>query len=328
MHERELVLVTGGTGFIGSHLCEKLVGLGYQVRVLAHYNSQRAIGNLAFLPKARLEKLEIVFGDIQDGNFVKSAVAGCSKVFHLAALIGIPYSYLAPVSYIQTNVLGTIHLLQACRELGVKRLIHTSTSEVYGTALYSPIDEKHSLQGQSPYSASKIGADKVVESYYRSFNTPVVTVRPFNTFGPRQSERAVLPTIIVQAIKGKQIVLGDLSPLRDFNYVLDTVKGFILAAEAGDAVGEVINIGSGKCHSVGDAVKLVGEIVGRDLKVTEDRKRIRPANSEVFKLQCDYTKAKNMLGYKPDYSLKKGLERSVAFYRRYLKNFSGKEYVV
>lgn len=326
--KNRVAMVTGANGFIGSHLCEALVLLGYQVRAFAHYNSQNSVGNLRYLATDRLDQLEIIFGDIRDGDFVRNAVSGCSVIFHLAALIGIPYSYLAPASYFQTNILGTINILQACRELGVEKLVHTSTSEVYGSAVYSPIDEKHMLQGQSPYSASKIGADKAVESFHRSFHTPVVTLRPFNTFGPRQSERAVIPSIIVQALKQNRIQLGDLSPLRDFNYVEDTVQGFIKAAEIDRAVGETINIGSGTCYTVGSIVEIVGELMNRRLEVITEPKRFRPANSEVRKLQCDYTKAKEMLGYSPVYSLEKGLERTIEFYREHLDKFSGKDYAV
>ena len=326
MHE--MVLVTGGAGFIGSHLCETLVALGHRVRVLAHYNSQRSIGNLVHLPKNLLNEIDIIFGDIQDATCVERAIDGCSVVFHLAALIGVPYSYLAPANYINTNVLGTLNVLQACRERKVRRVIHTSTSEVYGTALKPVIDEQHPLQGQSPYSASKIAADKVAESFFRSFGTPVVTVRPFNTYGPRQSERAVLPTIIIQALKRREVRLGNASVFRDYNYVADTVEGFILASRAKNVIGETINIGSGEWRSVSDMVGLVAELLGKRLKVTQETGRYRPADSEVLKLRCDYAKARALLGYKPAHSLKEGLRSTIAFYRRNLSMFSGNEYVV
>ena len=323
------VLVTGAAGFIGSHLCEALIKKDFRVRAFVHYNSQHSIGNLRFLARRFRSGLELFFGDIQDPGSVKEAVKGCEVVFHLAALISIPYSYQAAASFFNTNVLGTLNVFQACRESGIQKILHTSTSEVYGTARYAPIDENHPLQGQSPYSASKIGADKIAESFFLSFDLPVVVVRPFNTYGPRQSERAVLPTIILQILKGKKVLeLGSLEPQRDFNYVLDTVRGFLLAAENDGIIGTEINIGSGRCYSIKQTLEIIQDILGTKLRIRVSRNRKRPPKSEVMKLQCDYSRANKLLGYHPEWAFRKGLKETIAFYRKYLAEFEGDSYAI
>src|SRR3989338_6304993 len=282
--KRKKVLVTGGGGFIGSHLLEELISSGAKVRAFVKYNSRGDLGNIELLGKAIIKRIEIKFGDLRDTSSVYNAVKGCDAVFHLGALIAIPYSYVNPFDYVQTNVSGTANILNACREYNVEKLVHTSTSEVYGTAKYVPIDEKHQLCGQSPYSASKIGADKMAESYFRSFKLPVVTIRPFNTYGPRQSARAVIPTIISQAISGNgKISLGSLSTSRDFNYVEDTVRAFMLIAKTSSLDGEVINVGSGREITIGQLVEKVGNILGKKLKIDMDPRRVRPEDSEVVR---------------------------------------------
>ncbi len=310
------VLVTGAAGFIGSHLTETLVLAGANVRALIHYNSNGNLENLNFLPQDVLGKVEKQFGDLTDPFSVQSAVEGCDVVFHLGALIAIPYSYVAPHSYVATNVNGTLNVLQACRTAKTPKVIHTSTSETYGTAVYTPIDEKHPLQGQSPYSATKIGADKIAESYHLSFNLPVVTVRPFNTYGPRQSARAVIPTIIAQMLAGKkQIRLGSLAPVRDFNFVQDTVDGFLACAKSEKAVGEVINLGFGKGVTIGDLVTLLSELTGQKVEVITDQQRVRPENSEVMELIAANEKAKNLCDWAPRVSLRDGLKQTIEFVR-------------
>ena len=312
---RKRVFVTGAAGFIGSHLVEELVKRGARVRALARYNSRNDWGMLEVLPKQIKQNVEVVTGDVCDYDRICNLVKGCDYVFHLAALIPIPYSYLAPASFFETNTLGTVNVLNACRD-SVERMVHTSTSETFGTAEYVPIDEKHPLKAQSPYAASKIGADKAVESFHRSFGMPVVTVRPFNTYGPRQSARAVIPTIISQALKKKEVSLGSLKPVRDFSYVLDTVSGFILAAECESAVGEAINIGSGKGHSIGEVVESVGQLCGVNLKVVRQRRRVRKNTSEVMELICDNSKARELLGWKPRFSLNRGLKNTINYISR------------
>lgn len=310
------VLVTGAAGFIGSHLVERLVKEGYAVRAFVHYNAANFHHNLDKVPPDVLAGVEIVTGDLADAFAVDRAVEGCQLVFHLGALIGIPYSYRAPASYVTTNVLGTLHVLQASLRHGVERLLHTSTSEVYGSAQYVPIDEKHPLVGQSPYSASKIGADKLAESYWSSFELPVVTVRPFNTYGPRQSARAVIPTILTQAVAGGVVELGSLSPIRDLTYVDDTVSGFLAAARGPrDALGQVFNLGVGKGCSIGDLVLMVGKILGRPLEVREDPARVRPEASEVRHLLSDNSRARAVLGWQPTVSLEEGLRQSLDYVR-------------
>lgn len=312
------VLVTGAGGFIGSHLAETLARAGARVTALVHYNARNSWGNLELLPRELLERIEVVSGNIEDSGFVNRVVRGQQIVFHLAALIAIPYSYHAPLSYVRTNVEGTLNVLEAAREFSVERVIHTSTSETYGTAIYAPIDEKHPLQGQSPYSASKIGADKIAESFYLSFNTPVVTLRPFNTFGPRQSARAVIPTIISQLLSRDSVKLGSLDPVRDLNYVADTVQGYLLAAAAPDAPGEVINVGSGRGVTIGELVEIIQGIMSMQKPVVLDDQRLRPPKSEVFRLICDAGKARRILGWQPAFTLEEGLRQTVEYISSHL----------
>ena len=308
------VLVTGGGGFIGSHLVEKLVTLGAKTRALVHYNARGSWGWLDQSPLAR--EVEVINGDICDPDSVNSAVQGAEIVFHLAALIAIPYSYTAPESYVRTNIQGTLNALQAARRNGVQRFLHTSTSEVYGTARQVPIAETHPLQGQSPYSASKIGADKIAESFHCSFNLPVVVVRPFNTYGPRQSARAVIPTIISQLLDGAGVVkLGSLTPTRDLNYVANTVEGYIAAASHDAAIGETLNLGSNREISIGDLAQLLIKLVGTDARIETDNQRIRPTNSEVERLLADNTKAAKLLGWSPRVSLEEGLQQTIDWLR-------------
>jgi NAD dependent epimerase/dehydratase len=313
LFDQKKVLVTGAAGFIGSHLTERLVREGAQVRALVHYNSRNDWGQLERLPKDVLAQVEVFTGDVQDPFSVRKAVAGCEVVFHLASLIAIPYSYVAPQSYVTTNVLGTLNVMQACLDEGVQKVVHTSTSETYGTARYVPIDEKHPMQGQSPYSASKIGADKMAESYHLSFGLPVATIRPFNTYGPRQSARAVIPTIISQVLKGNTLKLGSLTPTRDLNFVADTVEGFLQVALNQKAVGEVINIGHGREISVGDLAAKIMNILGKEVAIISDDQRIRPGKSEVERLLADNSKARELLGWEPTVSLDQGLERTIAW---------------
>lgn len=307
------ILVTGADGFIGSHLVEELVIQGYDVKAFVLYNSFNSWGWLEQSPKEIKKDIEVFCGDIRDPHGVKKAMENCDIVLHLAALIAIPFSYHSPDTYIDTNVKGTLNIVQAARELGVKKVVHTSTSEVYGTARFVPITEEHPLQGQSPYSASKIGADQIAMSFYTSFNTPIAIIRPFNTYGPRQSARAVIPTIITQIANGKRTIkLGALAPTRDFNYVKDTVRGFIAVAEAESSVGEVINIGSNYEISIGETVKLIAEVMGTDIEVCTDDNRLRPEKSEVERLWADNSKAKRLLGWEPAYGGKDGLKRGLA----------------
>lgn len=315
------VLVTGAAGFIGSHLVERLVREGHRVRAYVHYNSRNDWGNLELVASEVKREVEVVTGDIADPFSVRHATKGVQIVYHLASLIAIPYSYVAPQSYVQTNVQGAINVLQAAREEGVERVVHTSTSECYGTAQYVPIDEKHPLQGQSPYSASKIGADMLAESYWRSFGLPVAIIRPFNTFGPRQSARAVIPTIISQALKGGVIKLGSLTPTRDMNYVDNTVDGFLAVAQHPAAVGQVINVGSGREISIGDLARLIVRLVGSSSEVVEDSQRVRPAASEVERLLCGHAKARELLGWVPRVELEEGLRRSIDWFRVHLDRY-------
>jgi NAD dependent epimerase/dehydratase len=308
------VLVTGAAGFIGSHLTEELVKAGAKVTALVHYNSNSNTNNLRFLPKEILSEVEIVFGDIQDGFLMNSLSKGKEIIFHLAALIGIPYSYVAPAAYVSTNITGTLNMLEAARSQGVQKLLVTSTSETYGTALYAPIDEKHPMQGQSPYSATKIGADKLAESYFLSFNLPVCVFRPFNTFGPRQSTRAVIPTIVSQVLSdSNEIRLGSLDPVRDMLYVKDTARGFMMAALVDSTIGEVVSVGTGRGDTIGEIVALVQKICGTEKEVIAENQRIRPEKSEVMKLICDYSKAKALFDWDPQYSLEQGLSEVVEF---------------
>ncbi|TKI59413.1 SDR family NAD(P)-dependent oxidoreductase [Brevibacillus antibioticus] len=311
--QRKKILVTGADGFIGSHLTEELVRQGHDVKAFVNYNSFNSWGWLDYSPKKIVDELEVFPGDIRDPHGVKKAMQGCDIVLHLAALIAIPFSYHSPDTYIDTNIKGTLNILQAARELEVEKVVHTSTSEVYGTAKFVPITEEHPLQGQSPYSASKIGADQLALSFYSSFNLPVSIIRPFNTYGPRQSARAVIPTIITQIASGeRKIRLGSLHPTRDFNYVKDTVSGFISVAQSDKSVGEVINIGSNYEVSIGQTATLIAELMGQDIEILTDDQRIRPDKSEVERLWADNTKAKKLLGWAPSYSDVDGLKRGLS----------------
>jgi NAD dependent epimerase/dehydratase len=321
-----LVVVTGAGGFIGSHLVETLIAKGACVRALVHYNSRNDPGLLALLEANLLEGLEIVFGDLRDPFSVRKLVGGAWRVFHLGALISIPYSYCSPHDVVQTNLMGTLHILQACLDGGVERLIHTSSSEVYGTARTVPIDENHPLQGQSPYSASKIGADMLAHSYFCAFDLPLVTVRPFNTYGPRQSARAVIPTIIAQCLSGDRICLGNLEARRDFTYVSDTVQGLIQAAQAPGIEGRTFNLGSGLDISIGELARLVVELAHRPVRVEVDPERLRPEKSEVGRLLADATQARQELGWEPTVSLEDGLKRTMAWMAEHLGLYSGAGY--
>ena len=313
------ILVTGADGFIGSHLVETLVRQKYNVRAFVMYNSFNTWGWLDHASKEIKEQIEIFTGDIRDPYGVKEAMKGCDVVLHLAALIAIPYSYHSPDTYIDTNIKGTLNIVQAARELGIEKVVHTSTSEVYGTAQFVPITEEHPLQGQSPYSASKIGADQIAMSFYNSFATPVAIIRPFNTYGPRQSARAVIPTIITQIANGhRKIKLGSVSPTRDFNYVKDTVNGFIAVAESKNSVGQVINIGSNYEISIGDTVQLIAESMGVEIEIEIDEQRLRPEKSEVERLWASNAKAKRLLGWEPAYGgrdgFKQGLKETIEWF--------------
>lgn len=314
--EGKKVLVTGADGFIGSHLVEALLAQGCEIRAFVYYNSFNSWGWLDTLPPDVIRGLDVFSGDIRDPNGVFEAMKGCDVVFHLAALIAIPFSYHSPDSYVDTNIKGTLNVLQAARRLGTERVVITSTSEVYGTAQYAPIDEKHPFQGQSPYSATKIGADRLAESFYRSFETPVVIVRPFNTYGPRQSARAVIPTIITQLLLGqKELRLGSLTPTRDFNYVKDTAQGFIALAEADLAVGKEINIATGKEHSIGDVAKVLISELNPDARIITDDQRLRPEASEVFRLMGDNTLITTLTDWRPTYELDAGLRDTIAWFK-------------
>jgi dTDP-glucose 4,6-dehydratase len=304
------VLVTGAGGFIGSHLTERLAERGAQVRALVRYNSRSSFGFLDSLSLALTPRVEIIQGDLRDAEAVRNAIKDMEVVFHLGALISIPYSYVHPQEVVETNILGTLHVLNACRELRTARIVHTSSSEVYGTAIQVPIDEKHPLQGQSPYSASKIGADMLAESFFRSYDLPVTVVRPFNTYGPRQSARAAIPTIITQALTGNQILLGDVRPTRDLVYVEDTVAGFIRMAEVAETTGEIINLGTGQETSIEELVMKVGRLLQKDLTLIFDATRIRPQKSEVLRLLANAQKAQRF-GWVSTVSLEEGLRRTV-----------------
>jgi dTDP-glucose 4,6-dehydratase len=306
------ILITGADGFIGSHLTEELVRQGHDVRAFVLYNSFNSWGWLDRSSPEILKSLDVFAGDIRDPHGVKTAMKGCDAVLHLAALIAIPYSYHSPDTYVDTNIKGTLNVVQAARELGIEKVIHTSTSEVYGTARFVPITEEHPLQGQSPYSATKIAADQIAMSFYSSFNTPVSIIRPFNTYGPRQSARAVIPATILQIAAGhRDIKLGALHPTRDFNYVKDTVSGFIAALCSDNSVGKVINIGSNYEISIADTVKLIAEIMHADINIVQDDVRLRPDKSEVERLWADNSKAKELLGWGPLYSGPEGLKRGL-----------------
>lgn len=308
------VAVTGAGGFIGSHLAEELARQGAVVRAMVRYNGAGSRGFLEEMPAPLRRRIEVRSGDVRDPHFVEDFCEGQEVVFHLAALIAIPYSYEAPSSYAQTNVQGTLNVLQACRRGRVGRLVHTSTSEVYGTALYTPIDEKHPLQPQSPYSASKIGADALAESFYRSFGLPVTIARPFNTFGPRQSARAVIPTIASQLLSGAaELKIGALEPVRDFNHVADTVDGFLALAASKRCVGQTVNLGSGRGVTIGRTADMLMRLAGRRAKIRVEKARLRPERSEVYKLICGNAKAKRLAGWRPRRTLEQGLSDVLAY---------------
>ncbi|WP_295813848.1 GDP-mannose 4,6-dehydratase [uncultured Deinococcus sp.] len=313
---RPVVAVTGADGFIGSHLTEELVHAGYRVRAMAIYTSQGSYGWLDHVAPEVMQHVEVQLGDVRDAGSVRALMRGAQTVYHLAALIAIPYSYVAPRSYVETNITGTLNVLEAARDLGTARVVHTSTSEVYGTARTVPIHESHPLQGQSPYSATKIGADKLAESYFLSFGLPVVTLRPFNTYGPRQSARAVIPTIISQVAAGQRVIrLGDLRPTRDFNFVADTARAFRAVGEAGpEVLGRTLNAGSGREITVGDTVKLIGQVMGADLSVEQEDIRLRPEGSEVMRLLADHSELQALTGWAPQLTLEEGLRRTATWF--------------
>jgi NAD dependent epimerase/dehydratase len=326
---RKRVLVTGAGGFIGSHLVEHLLERGAAVRAMVHYDSRPGLGNLDYAPKGLRQRVEVIAGDVCDPFFMRQAVEGVQVVFHLAALIGIPYSYVAPASYAAVNLQGTLNVLEACRGAGVERVVHTSTSECYGTAQYTPIDERHPLQGQSPYSASKIAADKMAEAYHCSFALPVSTLRPFNTYGPRQSARAIIPTIAGQLVwGGPELRLGSLDPVRDFTYVSDTCEGFCRIAECEAAVGQLVHLGTGHAVSIGELVGLLTEITGRSKPVVQTAERKRPEKSEVDTLLSNPGRARELLGWQPQVDLREGLRRVVAFVREHPELYRGQTYAV
>lgn len=311
------ILVTGADGFIGSHLVETLIARGHDVRAFVYYNSFNSWGWLDTLPAEQLKKLDVFAGDIRDPNGVLTSMKGCDVVFHLAALIAIPFSYHSPDSYVDTNIKGTLNILQAARQCNIERVLVTSTSEVYGTAQYVPIDEKHPYQGQSPYSATKIGADRMAESFYRSFDLPVTIVRPFNTFGPRQSARAVIPTIITQLLSGEnEIQLGSLEPTRDFNYVIDTAEGFVALAESDLAIGEEVNIATGAERSIGDLANFLVKELNPAASIRHDEERVRPDKSEVDRLLGDNTKIGKLTDWAPEHDLESGLVETIAWFKQ------------
>lgn len=311
------VLVTGAAGFIGSALVHRLHTLDAKVRAFVRYTSRGDIGLLNFLPQNVQAAIDFVYGDLRDHAAVEKAAQGAEVIFHLGALISIPYSYIHPVETVQSNVIGTLNVLEACRKSG-SRLVHTSTSEVYGTAQTVPINESHPLQGQSPYSASKIGADKLVESYTRAFDLRAVTIRPFNTYGPGQSARAVIPTIISQALVQDEIHLGNLAAKRDFTYIGDTVEGFIKAAQADQVIGETINLGYGEDISIGELAEMISDLLGKDIRIVVDEKRLRPEKSEVMRLVSDNTKAWELLRWEPKIGIREGLKQTIGWVREHL----------
>lgn len=326
-YQDRCVLVTGAGGFIGSHLVETLVRQGARVRAMLHYSSRADAGSLEFLPSAVKGQVEIVRGDLRDFFFVLQACKGCSTVFHLGALIGIPYSYQAPGEYVSTNVVGTLNVLEAARIHGQIRVVHTSTSEVYGTAQYKPIDERHPQVGQSPYSASKIGADKLAESYCHSFGLPVVTVRPFNTYGPRQSARAIIPTILSQLLAGcERLRLGSLNPVRDLTFVTDTAAGMMALGACDEAVGKTVNLGTGRAVSVGELARKCMAVVGRETPIEVDENRVRPQPSEVYCLLSDNRFAKSLCGWEPKIDIDQGLAQTAEFVARSPGLYRAKEY--
>lgn len=322
------VLVTGAGGFIGSHLVERLVHLGASVRAFVRYNSRNDRGLIELFPSSVKDKLEIIMGDLRDAEAIRGCMKDIDILFHLGAVISIPYSYIHPREVVETNVIGTFNVFNSAKEFEIKRIIHTSTSEVYGTAKRIPIDEDHPLQGQSPYSASKIGADKLAESFYRAFDLPIAIIRPFNTYGPRQSARAVIPTIITQVLTQDKVFLGSLHPKRDLTYVDDTVEGFLKAAKSDQSVGEVINIGSGFEISVGNIAKKIISLIGKEIEIAVDPKRIRPPKSEVEELIADNCKAKKMLGWEPHTSLDEGLSKTIDWIKGNIERYKANIYNV
>ena len=322
------VLVTGAGGFIGSHLVEKLIENGSKVRAFVRYNSRNDPGLLSLLPEELLNQVEIIPGDLRDLPAVQTAMSDVDLAYHLGALIAIPYSYLHPMEVVETNVIGTLNVLQAARQLGIERLVHTSTSEVYGTALQVPIGESHPLQGQSPYSASKIGADKLAESFYRSYDLPVVTLRPFNTYGPRQSARAVIPTIITQALSQRVVRLGNLDARRDLTFISDTVDGFLRAAQSPDVEGKTINLGTGSEVSIGDLADKIIELIDLPVKVEIDPERLRPEKSEVQRLLADNQLAYQYLGWKPKVGLTIGLKKTIVWIKDHMDHYQPGRYQV
>lgn len=327
--ETRVILITGAAGFIGSQLVELLLMRGAHVRAMVHYDSRPGMSNLEHVPSNLRDSLEIVAGDLCDPFFVRRATAGADIVFHLGALIGIPYSYVAPGSYLRTNIEGTLNVLEACREAGVRRIVHTSTSECYGSARYTPIDEEHPLQGQSPYSASKIAADMMAQAYYSSFDVPVSILRPFNTFGPRQSARAIIPTIVAQLLWGEpELRLGNTTPVRDFTYVTDTCDGFLRIAECDEALGKVVHLGTGRGVTVGELARLLQEITGIRKPILETEERKRPEKSEVVTLLSNPNRAKELLGWEPQVSLEAGLERVVEFVKKHPELYQRQGYAV
>lgn len=322
------VLVTGAGGFIASHLTEALIARGARVKALVKYNSRNNWGHLEELSEEQRRRCEVILGDITDPFALQKGVEGCEFVFHLAALIAVPYSYVSPASYLEVNARGTLNLMEACRRAGIRRLIHTSTSEVYGTALQVPIHEGHPLQGQSPYAASKIAADKLAESYYRSFNLPVTIARPFNTFGPRQSARAIIPTIITQALTSDSIGLGAQDPVRDFTYVEDTVRGLLAVGQCDAAIGRTINLGTGSGISIGDLARRIIALAGGAKEIKSDPARFRPKESEVARLICDASLARELTGWQPETSLDDGLRRTIEWITRHLAEYRIGAYVL
>ncbi|MFA6434764.1 MAG: GDP-mannose 4,6-dehydratase [Elusimicrobiales bacterium] len=325
---KKKVLVTGGSGFIGSHLVERLCRLGAEVTVLVEYTPYNDLGLLKILPKEILAGLKLAAGDLRDPELTKKIAAKKDIIFNLGALVGIPYSYANPREVFEVNALGTLNLLLAARDAGAKKIVTTSTSEVYGTALYTPIDESHPLQAQSPYSASKIAADKVAEAFCKTYGMPVATIRPFNTYGPRQSDRAIIPTIIIQALKKKEIKLGSCAPRRDLTYVSDTVEGFIKIAQSPRSTGQVINIGTGKDISIGELAKTILSLMGKDLKITAAAQRKRPQKSEVMRLLCDNKKAKELIGWEPKVSLETGLKKTIDWIKDHPEYYNPDKYQI
>lgn len=326
--QNKTVLVTGAAGFIASHLTEHLVSVGARVRAFVRYNSRGDAGLLRLLAPEIFARLEIVRGDLRDADAVRAAARDVDTIFHLGAVIAIPYSYIHPREVIETNVLGTMNVLMAARECQVRRVVHTSSSEVYGSARYVPIDEAHPLQGQSPYSASKIGADKIAESFYRAFDVPVVTLRPFNTYGPRQSARAVIPTIITQALTSNRVRLGSLETERDFTFVIDTVEGFLAIAQTDSVLGQEVNLGTGTTITIGELAHKIFTLLGKTPTIVTEPERLRPEKSEVIRLQSSYEKAQRLLSWHPRISLEEGLRRTIAWVADHLDLYKPDQYAV